>query len=305
MASNLNIRKNKAPIVSKDMRLGIIMVMPVVIFMIVLVGYPLANLFILSFENYNMLTKVVKFVGLSNFQTVLSNKDFWTSLLNTFIYSLGTLIPCAVLGTICAMILNQEMLGRSLIRAFLIFPYLVPMVVTAAVFRFMFNDLIGVLDHLIIIMGLSDKSINLFGNYNLAMLGVILVSVWKYTPMVMIAVLGKLQTIPGQLYEAAKIDGCSAWKSFWYITFPYIQPVLVVVLLMRFIWLFNKWDVIYLMTGGGPLDATATQSMLLYNSAFGSYNLGRAAAIGVVMFVILVIFSKGYFSINEKAEGRI
>lgn len=288
-----------------DKRLGIILVMPIVIFMLLLVAYPLINLITLSFQNFNMLTRSGQYVGLKNFISVLSNSGFWNSLLNSFIYAFFTLIPCTVLGTIFALILNQKIVFRSFIRAFVIFPYLVPMVVAAAVFKNMFNDLIGVLDHLIVMLGLSDKSINLFGNYNLAMLGVVMVSVWKYTPMVMIAVLGKLQTIPGHLYEAAKIDGSSAWQSFWNITFPFIQPVLIVVMLMRFIWLFNKWDVIYLLTGGGPLDATATLPMLLYNEAFSSYNLSKSAAIGVLMFLILILFSKGYFVINEKAEERL
>ncbi len=304
-APNAVRRVRKRSLGYEDKRLGILLIMPIVIFMIFLVAYPLVNLFILSFQNSNMLTNVTKFVYFNNFRSILSNNDFWEALINTFIFSIGTLIPSAVLGTISALILNKEMPARSFIRAFVIFPYIVPMVVAAALFKYMFNDLIGILDHLIIILGISDSSINLFGNYNLAMLGVVFVSVWKYAPMVMIAVLGRIQTIPGQLYEAAQIDGCNGWKSFWKITFPYIQQVLIVVMLMRFIWLFNKWDIIYLLTGGGPLDATATLPMLLYSEAFSSYNLGKAAAIGVLMFVILAIISKVFFSINERAERRL
>ncbi len=289
----------------EDRRLGIFLIMPILILMILLVAYPLINLFVLSVQNVNMLTRASRFVGLDNFRSILAKNDFWVSLLNTFIYSIGTLVPCAILGTISALILNRQMPARSFIRAFVIFPYLVPVVVAAALFKYMFNDLIGVLDHLIVSLGLSDSSINLFGNYRTAMFGVVLVSVWKYAPMVMIAVLGKLQTIPGHLYEAAKIDGCNGWHAFWKITFPYIQQVLVTVMLMRFIWLFNKWDVVYLLTGGGPLDATATLPMVLYSEAFSSYNLGKSAAIGVLMFVILAVISKIFFSINEKADRRL
>ncbi len=289
----------------EDRRLGIFLIMPILILMILLVAYPLINLFVLSVQNVNMLTRASRFVGLDNFRSILAKNDFWVSLLNTFIYSIGTLVPCAILGTISALILNRQMPARSFIRAFVIFPYLVPVVVAAALFKYMFNDLIGVLDHLIVSLGLSDSSINLFGNYRTAMFGVVLVSVWKYAPMVMIAVLGKLQTIPGHLYEAAKIDGCNGWQAFWKITFPYIQQVLVTVMLMRFIWLFNKWDVVYLLTGGGPLDATATLPMVLYSEAFSSYNLGKSAAIGVLMFVILAVISKIFFSINEKADRRL
>ena len=295
----------KSGLEASDRRMGIILIIPVVIFMLFLVAYPLVNLIMLSLQNYNMLTGANKFIGIKNYLSVFDKSDFWDALLHTIIYAVFTLFPASALGTIYAVVLNQKIVCRSLIRAFVIFPYLVPMVVSCAVFKYMFNDLVGVLDHMIIELGLAEKSINLFGNYKLAMAGVVLMSIWKYTPMMMIAVLGKLQTIPTHLYEAAKIDGSNAWNSFWHITFPYIQPVLIVVMLMRFIWLFNKWDVIYLLTGGGPLDATQTLPTLLYSEAFSSYNLGRAATIGVVMFLLLVVFSKVYYRINEKAEGRL
>ena len=289
----------------KDRQLGMLMVLPLVIFMLVLVAYPLYNLFVLSFRNYNILSGTSKFVGARNYQKLFTDSTFWDSLFRTVIYSVGTLIPCAVLGTACAVLLNNDFPGRSFVRSFVIFPYLIPMVVTCAVFRYMFNDLVGLLDHWAVCLGLANGTLNLFGDVHLAMPGVILVSVWKYSPMIMIAVLGKLQTIPRDYYEAAQVDGATAWQQFWQITFPFILPPLVVVMLMRFIFLFNKWDIIYMLTGGGPLNATATLPMLLYAQAFSSYNLGRASAIGVVMFLILLVTSKAYYKVNEMAEGRL
>lgn len=288
-----------------DRRLGIIMVLPMVCFMLMLVAYPLFNLFDLSFKNFNMLNQASKFVGLRNFEKILAGDDFWISLGRTVVYAMGTLIPCAVLGTLFAVLLNKEFVCRSFVRAFVIFPYIIPMVVTCAIFRYMFNDLVGVLDHYAVSLGLANGTLNLFGTPNLAMLGVIIVSVWKYAPMIMIAVLGKLQTISKDYYEAGQVDGANAWQQFWHITFPFILPPLIVVMLMRFIFLFNKWDIIYLLTGGGPLDATATLPMMLYSTAFSSYNLGRAAALGVVMFVLLFVSSKFYYKLNELAERRL
>jgi multiple sugar transport system permease protein len=288
-----------------DRRLGILLILPVLVFLLFLVAYPLFNLFSLSVQNFNMLTQKSRLVGLKNFTRVLSGATFWRSLGLTVVYSMGTLIPCAVLGTLFAVLLNKPIPMRSFVRAFVIFPYIVPMVVTCAIFRYLFNDLVGVLDHYAVGLGLAKTTLNLFGRTDLAMLGVILVSVWKYAPMVMIAVLGKLQTIPADYYEAAQVDGASAWQQFWHITFPFILPPLIVVLLMRFIFLFNKWDIIYLMTGGGPLNSTATLPMMLYSEAFSSYNLGRAAAIGVIMFLILSICSRFYYKLNELAERRL
>lgn len=288
-----------------DRRLGILMILPVVLFMLFLVAYPLYNLFGLSLQNFNMLTQKSKLVGLQNFMRVLAGDEFWMSLLRTLIYALGTLIPCAVLGTLFAVLLNKPLPARSFVRSFVIFPYIIPMVVTCAIFRYMFNDLVGVLDHYAVQLGLAGNTLNLFGKPGLAMLGVTLVSVWKYAPMILIAVLGKLQTIPCDYYEAAQVDGANAWQQFWHITFPFILPPLIVVMLMRFIFLFNKWDIIYLLTGGGPLNATATLPMMLYSEAFSSYNLGKAAAVGVIMFLILAVCSRFYYKLNELAERRL
>lgn len=282
------------------------MFLPAAFFMLLLVVYPLISLFTLSFQNFNMLSQSSRFVGFRNFQRFLGSPEFFQSLLQTIVYAAGTLIPCAVLGTALAVLMNKQFVMRSFVRSFVMFPYIIPMVVTAAIFKYMFNDLVGVLDHYAVSLGLtSGSTLNLFGRKDLAMPGIILVSVWKYTPMIMIAVLGKLQTISKDYYEAAQVDGASGWQQFWHITFPFILPPLIVVMLMRFIFLFNKWDIIFLLTGGGPLNATNTLPMLLYKEAFSSYNLGKAAAVGVVMFVIMLIISRVFYRVNEFAEDRL
>lgn len=305
MEDSMSTKKAMTALGRRDRRLGILMILPVVFFMLLLVAYPLFNLFTLSFQNYNMLSRVTKYVGFRNFSRIFADGLFWSSLLRTFVYAFGALIPCSVLGTLFALLMNKNFAGRSLVRSFVLFPYLIPMVVCCAIFRYMFNDLIGVLDHVLVMMGFARRTVNLFGTYSLAMLGVILVSVWKYTPMIMIAVLGKLQTIPKDYYEAAQMDGATGHQQFWHITFPFILPPLTVVMLMRFIFLFNKWDIIYMLTGGGPLNATATLPMVLYSEAFSSYNLGRASAIGVMMFLLLLIVSRFYYKLNDLAEKRL
>ncbi|NLI21552.1 MAG: sugar ABC transporter permease [Clostridiales bacterium] len=305
MAINRKHNQPTSKLGRDDRRLGILLILPVVLFMLFLVAYPLYNLFSLSTQNFNMLTQKTKFVGLLNFQRVLAGDDFWQSLWRTLMYAVGTLIPCAVLGTLFAVLLNKDIPARSFVRSFVIFPYIIPMVVSCAIFRYLFNDLVGILDHYAVCLGLAGNTLNLFGRTDLAMIGVILVSVWKYTPMIMIAVLGKLQTISCDYYEAAQVDGANQWQQFRHITFPFILPPLIVVMLMRFIFLFNKWDIIYLLTGGGPLNATATLPMKLYGEAFSSYNLGKAAALGVIMFVLLLASSKFYYKMNDIAERRL
>lgn len=298
-------RRTRRGLEASDRRLGVILVLPAVLVLLVFTLYPLINLLWLSLTNFHSLKGTWSFVGIRNFINVVSKNLFFPSLKRTLVFTFGSLAIQAIYGVFCAYILNLDFRGRSLARALLIFPYLVPTVVAATTFRFLFNDLIGIGNHLLMQLGLISKPLNVFGNPNTAMLGVILVAGWKYYPMIMVAVLARLQMIPLQLYEAASIDGANGWTQFWRITFPFVRPVLTIVLLIRSIWLFNHWDLIFLLTGGGPMDRTSTLPLLLFNEAFTSYNLGRASAVGVIVLVILAVASQFYMVQYRKAEERL
>jgi multiple sugar transport system permease protein len=136
------------------------------------------------------------------------------------------------------------------------------------------------------------------------MVSVIIVGVWKFFPFVVLALLGILQSIPQEQYEAARIDGASAFQQFWRITLPYVLPVFILTALLRTIWTFHKFEIIYLMTGGGPLDATTTLPILVYFKGFVDFELGRAAAVAILTFLILVVLLVAYFLLMKRAEAR-
>src|SRR6266478_6077266 len=184
---------------------------------------------------------------------MLGSSVFWTALRVNVVWTVGTLSLQILFGVALALLLNQNILFRSLARSLILFPYFVSTVVAVLVWRWLFNDLYGILNHLLIAAGLLDMPIDWLGQMPNAMISIILVGTWKYFPFVVIAVLARLQSIPEHLYEAATIDGAGAWARFWDVTLPELRAVLLVVLLLRTIWDFKEFDLIYLLTGGGPL----------------------------------------------------
>ncbi len=199
--------------------------------------------------------------------------------------------------------LNQAMVFRSLARSLILFPYFVSTVVAVLVWRWLFNDLYGILNHTMMWAGILDMPLDWLGSMPNAMASVVLVGAWKYFPFVVIAVLARLQTIPEQLYEAATIDGAGAWGRFWDVTLPQLREVLIVVILLRAIWDFKEFDLIYLLTGGGPVIATQTLPLMVYKEAFGLNEMGRASAVAVAMMLVMLVFMLIYFRVL-KSRGE-
>ena len=166
----------------------------------------------------------------------------------------------------------------------------------------MFNDIYGYLNHFLLSIGIIDQKIDWLGVMPNAMISIILVGAWKYFPFVVIAVLARLQTIPEELYEAAEIDGASTWERFWDITLPQLRGVLFIVILLRAIWDFKEFDLIFLMTGGGPVIGTQTLPLMVYKESFRLFHMGMASTIAVAMFVIMLVFMLFYFRVYGRDE---
>lgn len=244
------------------------------------------------------------YVGFENFAWALTSEAFYTALWNTFIWVFGSVSIEMVLGLGLALLLNKAFAFRGIARAVILAPYLVPTVVAVLTWRYMFHDIVGIINAGLIATGLIDKPLLWLNSQSLAMTSVILVGVWKFFPFVVIALLGILQAIPQEQYEAAKIDGASSFQQFWRITLPYVMPVFLLTALLRTIWTFHKFEIIYLMTGGGPLDATTTLPILVYLKAFTDFEFGRAAAVAILTFGILGILLALYFILIKRAEAR-
>jgi len=280
----------------------VVLIAPTVLVFCAVILYPLISAIYLSLFSIYTPTLAGEWVGVHNYTTLLASGDFWNAALNTLIWTLGTLMLQLVFGVAMALLLNQSIVFQSLARSLVLFPYFLSTVVAVLVWRWLFNDLYGILNHVLLIAGLIDAPVNWLGQMPNAMISIILVGAWKYFPFVVIVVLARLQSIPEQLYEAATIDGAGPFQRFTDITLPQLRDVLVVVVLLRAIWDFKEFDLIYLMTGGGPVRATQTLSLLVYEEAFRLNRMGMASTYAVAMMLVLLGFTLVYLRQTNRLE---
>jgi multiple sugar transport system permease protein len=266
------------------------MILPTLLTFLMVIVYPLVYAIYLSFYSIYTPTQQGEWVGLENYRAMLSSSEFWFSLRTTILWTVGTLTLQIVVGVAMALLLNLNFYFRPLARSLVLFPYFVSTVVAVLVWRWMFNDVYGILNRAMLASGLANMPVDWVGSMPNAMISVIVVGTWKYFPFVVIAVLARLQTIPTELYEAARIDGAGAWSRFWDVTLPQLREVLVVIILLRTIWDFKEFDLIYLLTGGGPVTSTQTLPLLVYKQAFGMNAMGQASTYAIGIMVVLMVF---------------
>ncbi|MEM9047819.1 MAG: sugar ABC transporter permease [Pseudomonadota bacterium] len=282
--------------------MGLALVAPTVLVFCAVIVYPLISAIYLSLFQIFTPTLEGSWVGLSNYSELLGRGEFWTSLQNNLIWTVGTLTLQILAGVGMALVLHQNIWFRSLARSLILFPYFISTVVAVLVWKWLFNDLYGILNHLMITAGLIEFPMDYLGTMPNAMISVILVGAWKYFPFVVIAVLARLQTIPEPLFEAARIDGAGPVARFFDITLPQLRDVLVVIIMLRAIWDFKEFDLIYLLTGGGPVTATQTLPLLVYKEAFALNQMGMASAYAVVMMAIMLVFMLIYIRRTRSGE---
>jgi multiple sugar transport system permease protein len=260
-----------------------------------LIVAPVVYAISLSFYKLDSFVGDPTWVGFDNYIAVVKLPEFWQALWNGVVYSFGSIVLQVVLGIGFALVLNEVFPGRNFIRGLSILPYLLPTVVVVLTFKWMVDGSIGIITKAVAAMGLPP--INWFESPGAAMTSVILVSVWMWTPFVTTCFLAALQTVPTSLYEAAKVDGTTAVQRFFHITLPMLKPILTVVVLLRAIWMFNKFDVIWLLTQGGPIGSTEHLAILSYRRAFSLFDIGGGAAIATISFAILSVAVFIYFRI--------
>jgi multiple sugar transport system permease protein len=289
---------------SENYAIASIALLPSALVLFVLIALPTYSVVIYSFQEVQVGSDSYPFVGLDNFRWALGSAVLWTTLLNTLIWVVGSVGLEMVLGVSLALLLNRTFLGRGVARAIVFAPYLIPTVVAVLVWRYMFHDVLGVINYFLIKLGLLDTPINWLSSPQVAMITVIIVGVWKFTPFVVLAILGVLQAIPQDQYEAAKIDGASDWQQFLKITLPHILPIFLLTALLRSIWAFHKFDIIYLLTGGGPIGSTTTLPILVYQKAFADFEIGRASAVAMITAFLLILLLLIYFYCSKLVEAR-
>jgi multiple sugar transport system permease protein len=274
---------------------------------------PLAYMIIVIFwpagkEIWTSLTNTVisspnsgSFVGFANYQALLSSGDVWSTLLTTLLYVAGTVFGAVAVGTVAAIALDRPFRGRALARGILTFGWAVPPVATALIWNWLYNEQSGALNTLIGYFGLPAQGWLTSTRWALA--SVIVTTIWEYAPFVMLVVLAALQSVPGEVREAAQIDGADRLSVFRAVTLPHIAPAIRLAALLVAVWSIRLFEIIYLLTGGGPLKSTSTLVVSLELSAFQDLSLGTAATYGVIGLIISLIIAVVYF-LFERRDAR-
>ena len=263
---------------------------PSLVVILLVAGYPLFRTIELSLTQTNLLQFPLRshFVGLLNYKFLLQDAQWWDSVKNTVIFTVFSVGIETVLGLGIAMLVNAKFPGRGAMRTAMLIPWAIPTVVSAQMWRWMYNDVYGVINDIFMKLGLTHKAYAWLANPHLMLPAVISVDVWKTTPFMALLLLAGLQTIPNELYEAARVDGATAWQNFVRVTLPLLRPALLIALIFRTLDALRVFDVIYVMTGTNP----TTMSMAVYSRQqlvdFGALGYGSALSVGI--FVIIAIF---------------
>jgi multiple sugar transport system permease protein len=283
---------------------GYVLLAPAVLMVIGLILYPVVYSFWLSFHFKHAYLPTTRFVGFQNYIRLFTESDdFWRSIELGAIYAFGSVALQLVVGVAAALLLNQTFIGRTFIRGVTLFPYMVPTIVVIILFRWLFNDSFGFFPYALDLLGLDRESFMWMEPTHI-MLTVILISTWTFFPFVVIGTLARLQTIDPELYAAAMIDGAGVVRRFFHVTLPQIRNVLFVIVLLRFIFMFTKFDVIWLLTGHSGLGYfVRTLPILTFSKTFQQLQVGAGASLSVIMFLLLVAFAMIYFRLFRRDEN--
>lgn len=279
-------RRRRVP---RDAMLGYALLAPGLALVVGLVGYPFVNSVWLSFHRKLMGVPAAPFIGLGNYASLFANPDYWTAVQNVFVYTVGAVALKLVIGMAVAVIINERLPLRGLVRSLVLLPWAIPALVTVLAWRWMYNDLFGVFNYILMQLGLVREPVLWLGSRNLAMASVVAVNVWIGFPFFAITLLAAMQGTPEELYDAAKVEGAGPAGRFRHVTLPGALPVIAIVTLLSTIWTFNDFTVIWMLTGGGPGHATEVLSTLTYKIAIAGSELGKGVAVSVTLMPLLLV----------------
>ena len=238
---------------------------------------------------------------LKNFAYIFDSSEFWTVIYATLFYTVFGTIGALVVGLFAALLLNIDFRGKGLIRGLYLFPYVAPVIAVAFAWVILFDPFSGSINALLVQMEVVDTPINFFGQKPYALIMVTVFEIWRYFPLSFLFILARMQAIDVEMYEAADMDGASPFQIFWYLSLPTLMGILSILFLLRFIWTFNKFDDIFLLTGGSA--DTRTLTVNVYEQAFAVSNIGAGSAVAVLIFIFLLFFSIFFFRYFNREEG--
>ncbi|WP_299303898.1 carbohydrate ABC transporter permease [uncultured Brachybacterium sp.] len=280
---------------------------PAALYLLLFFGYPIVKNFTMSFQEYTSATFFsgeAPFIGLANYLAVFDDPIFTKALVNTAIFTIVSIAGQFMIGMALALFFRKSFPLSAVLRSMLLLPWLLPMIVSAAVWRWILEQDSGILNQFLEAIGVISSPIPWLTSSDTALIAVVMVNIWLGIPFNVVLLYSGLQAIPEELYEAGEIDGATGWAAFRHITLPLLRPVVLVVLLLGVIYTIKVIDLILGLTGGGPANATQTIATRSYEMSFIEFDFGQGAALGNVLIVIALLFSIVYLRANARAAKR-
>lgn len=284
--------------------LGILLALPATIVICMIIGRPLLANFRDSFFELEGIVGGGKwiYVGLANFRKIIQDEIVLNALKNTLFLTFVTTPLTVILSIILALLLENDFFGRRFVRTTLILPWAMPVIVSAFAWRFMADPGNGIFNQWLLSLGILNKPLNWLAFPNTTWLILISANVWKGLPFMLLVTIAALKQVPGELYDSAKVDGASFFGVFWHVTWPCIRGIIAFAIVLRAIWYFNWFDLVWLITGGGPGRSTEILPIVVFRTAFRELKWGRASAIASLMFIILLIMVFIFWKVMPKSE---
>ena len=287
-----------------DRHLGIIFLMPGIGLILLILSYPIISNIFLSFTNKHLIYRDTSVTGLENYGYTLGDADFYVAFWNTVIWTATSISLQVVVGFAVALLLNLPLPGRRFFRLAVIVPYAFPPVTVALIWKWLLHSLYGVINFILIDFGLIDKPIPWLSQGFTSMSSIIFVNLWFGFPLFALAILAGLQSIPQEYFEVAKIEGARPLQTLWYVIVPAVLRIVGIIIVLRTIWVFNTFDLIFVMTGGGPAGATETLPVYAYRVGWQQGFIGQTASISVLLFGFLAGMIWFYFRIFKIEEDQ-
>lgn len=301
------VRRQKSGLLSNqnsDNLLAILFILPAIILVGGLLYYPMIRAFVESLYETSFLSPHPRFIGLDNYQDMLGDPGFWKIVRNSLVWTIFVVLFQNVLGIATAILLNQNMPGRGLMRAIVLLPWVLPGIVGAILWRFMYDPQLGLINSILLSLNLTETGIPWLAQSSTAMLAVVIAAVWKGFPFSTVIYLAALQGVSSEQIEAGQIDGANGWQRFIYIVIPSMSHIIRLNLLLTTIFTFNYFDMIWVTTKGGPLNSTHIFPTIIFQLGFGEFQFGKAAAHGVVAVLLLAVFAFLYIrEVRPGSEG--
>lgn len=280
-----------------------LLMLPLLVVMTAVIGWPLIDTIRLSFTDAKLVGTGGEFIGIDNYTKMLTNSGFQRALITTTWFAVVSVTAEMVLGVAAALLLNQQFYGRSVLRALMILPWALPTVVNATLWRLIYNPEYGALNAALTQFGLLDAYRSWLGEPGTALTALIIADCWKNFPLVALIALAALQSVPREITAASLVDGAGPFTRFRIVILPYLAGPLMVALVLRTIEAFKVFDIIWVLTRGGPANSTRTLSILVYQEAFSFQRAGSGASLALIVTLLVTILAVGYATLVRKAAG--